>query len=85
MRDSLPPHDDTSVHRPWTKTADGRMRVHYKDRALADTAYATYPVPDPAAGEKTLDHRVDALVAAQRQATPVIICPAAHRAESGIQ
>jgi transposase len=118
---AVPPHDDTSAHRPWTKTADeldaelarreertlsktltfscggkrycvkttgpgtalrgakvtlyhyadGRMRVHYKDRVLAYTVYASYPVPDPAADEKTLDHRVDALVAAQRQAEEV--------------
>ncbi len=48
--------------------ADGRMRVHYKDRVLACTAYATCPVPDPAADGKTLDHRVDGLVAARSQA-----------------
>ena len=44
--------------------ADGRMRVHYKERVLAYTAYGTYPVPDPAEDEKTLDLRVDAIVAA---------------------
>jgi len=45
--------------------ADGRLRVYYKERLLAVTAYGTYPVPDPAADEKTLDMRVDAIVAAQ--------------------
>lgn len=46
--------------------ADGRLRVYYKERPLAFTAYGTYPVPDPAEDEKTLDARVDAIVAAQR-------------------
>ena len=40
--------------------------VQYKERPLAFTAYGTYPVPDPAEDEKTLDVRVDAIVAAQR-------------------
>jgi transposase len=113
---AVPPRDETSAHRPWTKTedeldetlarreervltkaltfssggkkycvktagpgtalrgarvalhhfADGRLRVYYKERPLAFTAYGTYPVPDPAEDEKTLDVRVDAIVAAQR-------------------
>ena len=42
---------------------DGAMRVHYKDRVLACTAYGTYPVPSPAEDEKTIDARVDWLVA----------------------
>ena len=42
--------------------------MHHKDRVLACTVYAIYPVPDPAADEKTLDHRVDGLVAARSQA-----------------
>ena len=46
--------------------ADGRLRVYYKERPLAFTAYGTYPVPDPAEDEKTLDVRADAIVAAQR-------------------
>jgi transposase len=46
--------------------ADGRLRVYYKQRPLAFTAYGTYPVPDPAEDEKTLDVRVDAIVAAQQ-------------------
>ena len=115
-RFAVPPHDETSGCRPWTKTADeldddlarraertltkaltfstggtkycvktrgpgtaprgakvtlyhcadGRMRVHYKDRLLACTAYGTYPVPSPTEDEKTLDVRVDAIVAAQQ-------------------
>jgi transposase len=47
--------------------ADGRLRVYYKERPLAFTVYGTYPVPDPAEDEKTLDLRVDAIVAAQRR------------------
>lgn len=51
--------------------ADGRMDVHYKDRLLAWTAYDSYPVPSPTVDEKTLDLRVDAIVAAsQRTAQP---------------
>ena len=46
----------------------GRMTVHYKDRILQVTAYRTYPVPDPAEDEKTIDARVDAIVAAQYRA-----------------
>jgi hypothetical protein len=40
----------------------GVMTFHYKDRILAVTAYGTYPVPDPAEDEKTLDERVDRIV-----------------------
>jgi transposase len=47
---------------------DGRLHVTYKDRVLALTAYGTYPVPDAAVDEKTLDARVDAIVAAARVA-----------------
>jgi transposase len=43
----------------------GGITVHYKDRALAVTAYGHYPVPDPAEDEKTIDVRMDAIVAAQ--------------------
>ena len=43
----------------------GRLRVYYKERPLAFTIYGTYPVPDPAEDEKTLDLRVDAVIAAQ--------------------
>ena len=46
--------------------ADGRMRVHYKDRILDCTAYGTYEVPAPTEDEKTLDIRVDAIVAAHQ-------------------
>ncbi len=48
--------------------ADGRMGVHYKDRTLACTAHGTYAIPSPAEDEKTLDLRVDAIVAAQQVA-----------------
>lgn len=44
------------------------MDVHYKDRILAWTAYDTYPVPSPTEDEKTLDLRIEAIVAAQQLA-----------------
>jgi hypothetical protein len=47
---------------------DGRLHVTYKERVLALTAYGTYPVPDAAVDEKTLDTRLDAIVAAARAA-----------------
>ena len=42
------------------------MTVHYKDRVLQVTAYGHYPVPDPAEDEKTIDARLDAVIAARR-------------------
>ena len=45
--------------------ADGGMTVHYKDRVLQVTAYGHYPVPDPAEDEKTIDVRLDAVIAAR--------------------
>ena len=47
---------------------DGRLRFSYKDRVLSCTAYGTYAVPDPAADEKTLDARVDAIADARGRA-----------------
>jgi hypothetical protein len=48
----------------------GGMTVHYKDRILQVTAYGTYPIPDPAEDEKTIDARVDRIVVkVARQAT----------------
>lgn len=44
---------------------EGIMTVHYKKRILPVTACRTYPVPDPAEDEKTIDLRLDAIVAAQ--------------------
>ena len=52
--------------------ADGRMGVHYKDRILTCTAYGTYEVPAPAEDEKTLDVRVDAIVAAHEAAVAAL-------------
>ena len=46
--------------------ADGRLRVYHKQRPLTFTAYGSYPIPDPAEDEKTLDVRVDAIIATQR-------------------
>jgi hypothetical protein len=45
---------------------DGRIQVFYKDRLLTCTAFATHAVPDPAEDEKTLDARIDAIVASRR-------------------
>jgi hypothetical protein len=44
----------------------GGLSVHYKDRILPVTAYGRYPVPDPAEDEKTIDSRLDAVIAARR-------------------
>ena len=44
----------------------GGMTVHYKDRVLPVTAYGTYAVPDPTEDEKTIDVRMDSIVAAAR-------------------
>jgi transposase len=44
----------------------GGMAVHYKNRVLPVTAYASYPVPDPVEDEKTLDARLDAIIVSQR-------------------
>jgi hypothetical protein len=52
--------------------ADDRLRVMYKDRVLALTAYGTYPVPDAAADEKTLDACVDAIVAEGKPAGAIV-------------
>jgi hypothetical protein len=41
----------------------GGMAVHFKDRILTATAYGTYSVPDPAEDKKTIDDRLDAIVA----------------------
>ena len=50
--------------------ADGQLRVDYKERPLAFTAYGSFPVPDPAEDEKTLDVRLDAIIAAQQVPEP---------------
>jgi transposase len=49
----------------------GGPTVHYKDRILPVTAYGTYPVPDPAEDEKTIDARIDAVIAARRASEPM--------------
>lgn len=43
----------------------GGMAVRYKGRVLTVTAYGRYPVPDPAEDEKTIDARLDAILAAR--------------------
>jgi transposase len=44
----------------------GGMSVHYKDRVLQVTAYGSYPVAGPVEDEKTLDTRLDAIIASRR-------------------
>ena len=39
------------------------MQVRYKDRTLACTAFRKSPVPAQAEDEKTLDARLDAIIA----------------------
>ena len=67
--------------------ADGRLRVYYKERRLAFTAYGTYAVPDPAEDDKTLDARVEAIVVAQQALAPTGVmacrCGVCHGAHSG--
>ena len=43
----------------------GTVTVHYKDRILPVTACRAYPVLDPAEDDKTIDLRIDAIVAAR--------------------
>ena len=57
---------------PWRGTRvtlrtflDGALQVSYKDRTLDYTIVRKLPHPSPAEDEKTLDARVDALIAAQ--------------------
>jgi hypothetical protein len=67
----------------------GGMSVHYKDRLLPVTAYGSYPVPDPAEDEKTIDARVDAVVASRPMAArlplaaSVAISPGTARSSQG--
>ena len=54
---------------PGTALRGGSMQVHYKDRILACTACKTLPVVSEAEDEKTIDARVDRLVAAAATAS----------------
>jgi len=52
--------------------ANGEMEVHYKDRKLAWKPYKTMPRPSPIEDEKTINTRMDGVVAkASLPATPV--------------
>ena len=42
---------------------DGTLRVRFKDRDLAFTPFKTLPVPPPVEDDKTLDARLDAVIA----------------------
>ena len=44
---------------------DGALRVRYKDKIVACTPFRTLPSPAPAEDEKTLDARIDAVIAAK--------------------
>ena len=54
----------------------GGMTVHYKGRVLPVTAYGHYPVPDPAEDEKTIDVRLNAMIATRG-------APSQHSVPSG--
>jgi transposase len=64
--------------------ANGEMEVHYKDRKLAWKPYKTMPRPSPVEDEKTINTRMDGVVAkASLPATPVPLAwpnVARHRA-----
>jgi len=49
---------------------DGSMRLRYKDRDLQYTQVKSSPRPSPAEDEKTIDARLDALLAAHRRDSP---------------
>jgi len=48
----------------------GGMSVRYKNRILTVTAFGAYPVPDPAEDEKTIDLRLQAIIANQNHQRP---------------
>lgn len=45
--------------------ANGEMKARYKDRPLAFTRIRGLPTPDPGEDEKTIDARLDAIIAVQ--------------------
>ena len=47
---------------------DGTLRVRFKDRDLAFTPVKSLPVPPPVEDDKTLDARLDAVIARNAQA-----------------
>ena len=47
----------------------GGITVHYKGGILTVTAYGTYPVPDPAQDEKTINARVDRIIEKEARLT----------------
>lgn len=49
---------------------NGDIRVHYKDRVLACTAFKTFPMPSPAEDEKTIDLRIETILAARPLQAP---------------
>lgn len=57
--------------------ADGSMRARWKERDVAFTAYGARGVPVGVADEKTIDSRLDALIASLPKATPATTAAAA--------
>ncbi len=55
----------TLLHLP-----DGAMRLRYKERDLQYTQVKSSPRPSPAEDEKTIDARLDAVLAARRDDSP---------------
>ena len=55
----------TLLHLP-----DGSMRLRYKDRDLQSTQVKSSPRPSPAEDEKTIDARLDAVLAARQDDSP---------------
>ena len=54
---------------------DGSMRLRYKDRDLQYTQVKSSPRPSPAEDEKTIDARLDAVLAARRDDSPTAAEP----------
>ena len=48
---------------------DGTLRVRFKDRDLAFTPFKTLPAPPPVEDDKTLDARLDAVIARSATST----------------
>jgi hypothetical protein len=49
---------------------DGTLRVRFKDRDLAFTPFKTLPTPPPVEDDKTLDARLDAVIARLKPPQP---------------
>ena len=63
--------------------ADGSMRARWKDRELSFTAYGRSGVPAAVEDEKTIDARLDAIIANLQRATPATTGAAAPQQAQG--